>query len=324
MTAHALLAQAETPAIAATSSGGRAAAAVAAALVAYAAGDAFGVAYEFLPDAGPVDTGRISPRDGWPLGGVSDDTLLSLLTIHSITPGAPERSAEAFLTALRREAPRLRGLGPTTRTALGMHVAPDEKHWVGNSNGGMMRTALVGLAYPAGAAAARREMVRALAAATHRDPGAILCAVLASRLFSDALSDDEPAASPAQALEALRDEAAALLAWMPQAGQVVESIASWAPAADGVSLTPADTLGAVVHVADHSGTCLEAYKAACELGGDTDTVCALAAALVAARDPRRCALEGISWLEDVCWDEISHAGSAVAALVSLRAGSEEQ
>lgn len=292
--------------------------AIARAVVAYAAGDAFGVAYEYAPEAQPVVIDRISARDGWPFGGVSDDTLLSLLTIEAVIPGRPQESAQEFLAALHREAPRLRGLGPTTRAALGMPVKPDEEHWVGNSNGGMMRTALVGLAYRAGAGVERRAMTAALAAATHRDPAAVICAVLAARLFSDALDG-----STTTAHEALAEEAHLLGAEMPAAPSIADSVVTWTPAPDGVSLMPADTLGAVVHIASHAPTCLEAYREACELGGDTDTVSALAAALVAAREPETCGVTDIAWLLDVQWGEIPQADAAVARLAELREGTGE-
>ena len=64
-----------------------------AAVLAYAAGDAFGVAYEFLPEPVPVDVTSIGAFAGWPYGGVSDDTLLSLLTIAAATVDDPEGSA---------------------------------------------------------------------------------------------------------------------------------------------------------------------------------------------------------------------------------------
>ena len=64
-----------------------------AAVLAYAAGDAFGVAYEFLPEPVPVDVTSIGARADWPYGGVSDDTLLSLLTIATATVDDPEGSA---------------------------------------------------------------------------------------------------------------------------------------------------------------------------------------------------------------------------------------
>lgn len=102
-------------------------------LMAYAAGDAFGVSYEFRKEKVEVDTKVIGQRNDWPLGGVSDDTLLSLITISTAEIGDPDGSSVRFLEQLRAEIPNLRGLGPTTRAALGMKVSwlfPIEGGWV--------------------------------------------------------------------------------------------------------------------------------------------------------------------------------------------------
>ena len=55
---------------------------IATALLAFAGGDAIGVEYE-IHDAPPVQIERMGTRDDWPWGGVSDDTLLSLITIET-------------------------------------------------------------------------------------------------------------------------------------------------------------------------------------------------------------------------------------------------
>ena len=114
-------------------------------LLAYAAGDAFGVYYEYLEKA-PKDIPQVLlPKVGWPLGGVSDDTLLSILTIKSLSKKTPTDAAGFFLEELRKAVPRLRGLGPTTRTALGLEVKDGERGIIGETNGAIMRTALCGL-----------------------------------------------------------------------------------------------------------------------------------------------------------------------------------
>ena len=110
-------------------------------LLAYAAGDAFGVYYEFLQETPQEIPQVLLPKDGWPFGGVSDDTLLSILTIKSLTKKTPAEAAEFFLEQLREAVPRLRGLGPTTRTALGLEVKEGERGVIGETNGAIMRTA---------------------------------------------------------------------------------------------------------------------------------------------------------------------------------------
>ncbi len=294
-------------------------AATSAAVLAYAAGDAFGVAYEFLPEPVPVDVTSIGARADWPHGGVSDDTLLSLLTIATATVDDPERSAESFVDALRGSVARLRGLGPTTRSALGLPVAAHEAGLVGATNGAMMRTALLGLAFDPRDDVRRRSLVRAMAEATHPDPTSSICAVAASKLFAVAASD-VTADDLARVLWAEADA-------VRVPGTDVDALRrlhEWSPSASGVSLSPTDTLLAVTTVATEARSCLEAYERACEMGGDTDTVSALAAALVAARSPRTCDLFAIPWLDDVNWAEIPQASEAMVTLFTLRRASQER
>jgi ADP-ribosyl-[dinitrogen reductase] hydrolase len=294
-------------------------ASISTAVLAYAAGDAFGVAYEFLPEPVPVYVNAIGPRAEWPYGGVSDDTLLSLLTIAAATVDDPAGSARVFLDELRRSIPRLRGLGPTTRSALGLPVAPHEAALVGGTNGAMMRTALLGLAFHPDDDVRRRSLVRAMAEATHPDPTSSACAVAASQLFAVAASgvaaDDIALVLRAEA-DAVRVPGAAV--------DALRRLDEWSPDASGVSLDPVDTLLAVATVATAAQTCLQAYRLACEMGGDTDTVSALAAALVAARSPQTCGLFAITWIDDVDWAEIPQASQAMDTLFTLRRASEER
>jgi ADP-ribosylglycohydrolase len=342
---------------------------VRAALTAYAAGDAFGVAYEFLDTRPTVDTQVLGDLPDWPHGGVSDDTLLTLLTIGAVSDDGPAASAAAFLSDLRRALPELRGLGPTTRAALGLPVPADQTAMIGSTNGAMMRTALLGLGFPTASGRQRRELVHAMASVTHPDPVATTCAVLASALFSalpdrDALLPNRDAVLPnrirvrpdgatvlpdrvaglpdrvaglpdgdtdvprdgSASLAALLQAEAAALPDVP--GTVARMLADlgapgvpgrWHAPDAGVSLSPVETLAAVVTVAAGSATCLEAYRQACELGGDTDTVSALAAALVATRDPEGCGLATVPWLDEVRWDEIPQLPQAVSRLARMRA-----
>ncbi|MBC7761342.1 MAG: ADP-ribosylglycohydrolase family protein [Candidatus Saccharibacteria bacterium] len=283
-------------------------------LMAFAAGDAFGVAYEFLPEKTPVDISLIGVRKGWPRGGVSDDTLLSIITISAVTRGAPERSAAAFLAGLRQAMPELRGLGPTTRAALGMDIPADQAALVGRTNGAMMRTSLLGLGYPPAQASERRAMVMALARATHSDPAAIACAVLCSALYSEAGEGTRRDSAG----EALRREMIHL-SWRPQAvDDLLGSLESWSVPEQGISLDPLDTLAAVVWVIDRAQDLADGFRLACELGGDTDTVAALAGGIIGAdrRDPA--ALLSIPWIDDVLWDEVPRLVDAAGVLADLR------
>ncbi len=236
-------------------------------LLAYAAGDAFGVYYEFLDETPKEIPQVLLSKDGWPFGGVSDDTLLSILTIKSLSQRTPTDAAALFLEELRASIPRLRGLGPTTRTALGLEVKVGERGVIGETNGAIMRTALCGLYIKNN----RNEWIKALVEVTHNSPKAIECAQIAAGLF---------------------------------AGEDFPDYSDWTPPIGGISLDPLETLQAVVWVVKRANNCAEAFALACSLGGDTDTVAALAGALFAARWPERSDFYSIPWLNDVQWSEI--------------------
>ena len=255
-------------------------------LRAYAAGDAFGVYYEFRKIES-VST-ELRSLEEWPYGGVSDDSLLTLLTLSTLKEESPENAAAAFLAKLAAAAPTLRGLGPTTRNALGLDVNESEAHLIGKSNGAMMRTALCGLAFLPEQAPNRRAYVDALARATHSSNEAILCSQIAAALFS---SSRETIA------EIIESELSAQNAKLDDRSE-------WQPPLGGISLDPVETLYAFTLVAERNKRVLNAYVDACSLGGDTDTVSALAGALVAFRNSDS-GFEEIPWLKDIDWNEIS-------------------
>jgi len=238
-------------------------------LLAYAAGDAFGVYYEFLDETPKEIPQVLLSKEGWPFGGVSDDTLLSILTIKSLNQKTPTQAATSFLDELRAAIPRLRGLGPTTRTALGLEVKVGERGVIGDTNGAIMRTALCGLFIKDN----RDEWIKALVEITHKSSKAIECAQIAAGLF---------------------------------AGEEFPDYSNWIPPTSGISLDPLETLQAVVWVVKRAENCAEAFALACSLGGDTDTVAALAGALFAARWPEKADFYSITWLNDVKWDEIEN------------------
>jgi ADP-ribosylglycohydrolase len=252
-------------------------------LLAYAAGDAFGVFYEFMEKTSVEIPQKLLPKEGWPYGGVSDDTLLSVLTIKSLKNSSPEDAAEDFLAQLRKAVPRLRGLGPTTRTALGLEVKSGERGVIGETNGAIMRTALCGLYLNQD----RNEWIKALVEVTHNSPKAIECAQIAAGLF---------------------------------AGEELPEYSNWTPPPSGISLDPLETLQAVVWVVKRANSCSEAFALACALGGDTDTVAALSGALFAARWPEKADFYSIPWLKDVAWDEVEEDLMACAEMLVKRIG----
>lgn len=272
----------------------------------YAAGDAFGVAYEFTDYRGEVDPDVLKEKEGWPFGGVSDDTLLTLLTIEALIPESAERSADNFLNKLRQAIPQLRGLGPTTRSALGLPVKDFEKSQIGISNGALMRTALLGLAFRENEAEERRHFVRALAEATHQSSVAIGCAIIGSALFADARANGDKN-SPFEIAEHERQmliDDVAITDWLE-------------PICTGVSNESTETLNAVLWTVKTSTSARQALQNACELGGDTDTVAALATALVIARKRNKSEFQKIRWLPEIDWLEISGLSHSANSLHQL-------
>ena len=272
----------------------------------YAAGDAFGVAYEFVDYQGAVDPDSLRPKDGWPYGGVSDDTLLTLLTIDSIIAESAVHSQEKFLAALRAAIPRLRGLGPTTRSALGLPIKEDEMSQVGISNGALMRTALLGLAFQESEAEERRHFVRVLAQATHKSTTAVGCAIIGSALFADARANGEgnsPFEVAMSELESIEEKV---------------DLSDWRePICTGISNESTETLNAVLWALKSSTSARDALTISCELGGDTDTVAALTTSLLIARMRGTADFQSIPWLQDIDWGEISGLTETASYLSQL-------
>ncbi|MCX6430985.1 MAG: ADP-ribosylglycohydrolase family protein [Actinobacteria bacterium] len=265
------------------------------ALLAFAAGDAFGVYYEFLPRGNKTIPQDLKEKEGWPFGGVSDDTLLTLLTIQGLHASTPAHGAEKFLTLLRENISQLRGLGPTTRTALGLPVRADERGEIGNTNGAIMRTALLGLYFEVDSATQRREWVESLVRATHNSQGAVACAHISSALFSN---------HETSIVEVIQSELAVLKNVPEEITRIEESLEIWNPPANGISLDPLETLLAVIWVVNRAKNCADAYSLACLLGGDTDTVAALSGSLFTVRNPEVAHFFDIPWLTKIDWKEI--------------------
>jgi ADP-ribosylglycohydrolase len=286
---------------------------IATALLAFAGGDAIGVEYEIQDTKKPVHIERMGTRDDWPFGGVSDDTLLSLITIDAFAYSDLSNAKANFLKDLKAAVPNLRGLGPTTRFALGIPMEPKLMAMVGNTNGGLMRTSMIGLAYPVSRAEERRAMVFELATATHHNLVAAYAAVLASALYSEALESN-----PRSNFEVLKSEVAAIPDLPSDFQEFIQNYDSWQPPKNGITLDSLETLRAVTWVIDRATDCLDAYRLSCELGGDTDTVAAQAGALICAQKIESANFYSIPWLKEVSWSEIKSMKSAYETLASRR------
>jgi sugar/nucleoside kinase (ribokinase family)/ADP-ribosylglycohydrolase len=276
---------------------------IATALFAYAAGDAFGVQYEFKE--GYTVESHLSEIADWPLGGVSDDTLLTLLSIESLGVENPAIGRERFIELLKENLPLLRGLGPTTRAAVGLPVKESEVHFIGNSNGAMMRTSLLGLAFKSSDDLNRRHWVSEIALATHSHERAVATSLIASKLFAELIENPT-----ADILAVAHGEAKAI-------GYEDYFLTEFDPLLQ-ISLDPLHTLKAVIGIANTSSTVEEAYLSACRKGGDTDTVSALSGALVSLRFPASHGFYTIPWINQVLWSEISSARESLEVIYRKR------
>ena len=281
-------------------------------VLAYAAGDAFGVPFEFKTKRKLTEIATLEVVEGWPFGGVSDDTLLSLLTIQSIKESENVRAATGFLSLLKAALPQLRGLGPTTRSALGLTVNPQEIASIGNTNGGMMRTALLGLAFKAKDSSERRECVTALVSVTHRSLPAIECSIAISALTS-ALIEFESNLSIKVLREIVTQELIEIQASIIQEFSEFEPN-HWSPPEEGISLDPVTTLKAVLYTLANAENCESVFRIACSLGGDTDTVAALSGAVFCIWKNSLHELLEIPWLQDLNWTEIETLVEAIEIL----------
>ena len=276
---------------------------IATAFFAYAAGDAFGVQYEFKDEYRVENS--LSEIADWPLGGVSDDTLLTLLSINALGLHTPTLARKRFLELLKENLPVLRGLGPTTRAAVGLPVKESEVHFIGNSNGAMMRTALLGMAFKSSDDLNRRNWVSEIALATHTHERAVATSLIASKLFAQALHDPN-----VDLLHVAENEAKEI--------GYEEFFTTNFDKKSQVSLDPLHTLKTVIAIASLATNVEQAYISACEQGGDTDTVSALAGALVSLRFPTSHGFYSIPWINQVQWSEIAESDTALEVIYRKR------
>jgi ADP-ribosylglycohydrolase len=308
----------ETPAPSAPGSRERGCAAFVGVLLGTAVGDSLGLPMEGLSAArqrklfpAPLRQRFVAGR-----GMVSDDTEHTFLVAQSLleSPNDPALFQ-------RRLARRLRwwllglpaGVGLATLRAavrLWLGVPPQRSGVWSAGNGPAMRSALLGVFF-AHDSERRRAFVRASAELTHRDPRAEIAAAAVaetaawmaqSQLDSDALLDT-------LALLADLPEWTAIITQMRTgltAGRAVADFARDIGATSGVSgyalqSVPVAIYAALRHGDDFAGAVSEAI--AC--GGDTDTVGAIAGALVGAR----AGLDGIpeAWRERIAEFPLSPA-----------------
>lgn len=277
------------------------------ALLANAAGDALGAPYEFQPARGPELEVTMAGGGafGWGRGEWTDDTSMALAIAEVAATGVDLRD-EAALTAIVTRwhgwAQTATDVGNQTRSVLGATgraglsganaLAAAREHYerTGHSagNGSLMRTSPVALAY-LDDADALAETAATVSALTHYDPDATEACVLWCLAIRHAVLTGE--LDVRIGLDRLTSERRALWAErldvaerskpsdFANNGWVVEALqAAWCAIA--TTPVPVDAPAEGVFAADHLRLALDA---AVRSGNDTDTVAAIAGALLGAR-----------------------------------------
>lgn len=279
-------------------------------LVAFCAGDALGVPWEGEPPS-RIDGARLADlpeRDGFPPGATSDDSAQTLVVARELVRSGGDPDPERFLDDLAEALPSMRGAGPTTRAAVARWRSshtPAVTNGTGATNGAAMRALPIGWATAPGDAERRRSIVELLTRTTHGDPRALAAASAVAAMGSYAAAGAPMFSVFAAGLE----EAAAVV---PETRDPLARAATggWRAPAEGVPLDSLPTVAAVVSVLCGRGDPAPGavMRAAVALGGDTDTVAALAGGVAATRCG---SLDGVDWLDRV---ELPAPGDELAAL----------
>jgi ADP-ribosyl-[dinitrogen reductase] hydrolase len=289
---------------------------IAAAMLAFAAGDALGVPWEgSAPEA--IDPAAIpslpARRWGWPRGATSDDTAQVLLVAELLADTGGHPTSEQFMVRLADAAEEIRGIGPTTGRALkhfretGRLPEPDPAQRP--TNGAAMRMLPVGWTTPATDPELRRELTRTLAVGTHQAPQAIGAACVVTAMGSWAIDG--------VSIEAVLTAAASEVEWVARHHADLPAVRAalageWRPPTAGVDLDAAQTVAAIVHVLRSAPDLATALPLAVSLGGDTDTVAAMVGGILGARTPGR--VRELEWLTLVDFEERPHLAARLHEL----------
>lgn len=315
-----------------------------------ALGDALGMPTQSLPaetirrDYGVID--RLLPAGphqqiaaGMPAGRITDDTEQAILLAELLLEHRgeiPARSlAERLLTWEQRMAAAgsLDLLGPSTKAALERLQAgesPEETGRFGTTNGAAMRIAPVGIAFPADPAEAFLDAVRRASSITHNTS----IGLAAAAAVGAAVSTGVDGASPEEALRRAIDAAELAEATAPwAAGGRISDRTRWAAAelrrrpgpedraafVIGVIGTSVAAQESVVAALAMAATSTDPWRTLCEAasyGGDTDTVAAIAGAVLGAvHGPGVWPADAVAHVTEL--NELSLPGIA-ASLLELR------
>ena len=264
-------------------------------LIAFCAGDALGVPWEGRRP-GEVDAAaslaQAPARDGWPRGATSDDSDQTLLVAREIVRAHGDPDPERFLDALADALPSMRGAGRTTRAGVERWRSdrtPAAPEGDGATNGAAMRALPIGWSTAPAAADERHAMTETLTRTTHGDGRALAAALAVAAMASYAV-----AGAPLFSIMAAGIEEAGAYG----RGELTDAaVGAWTPPEGGVPFESLPTVAAVITaLRGGDGSPGPVMRAAVALGGDTDTVAALAGGIAASRSG---GLDGVDWLDDV-------------------------
>lgn len=321
-----------------------------AALAAGAIGDALGMPTQLLNPAeiaahyGFVDR-FVAPTDDHPVsrglaaGTITDDTEQTLLLARRLI-GSPQDFDHAGWVAALVEWERdvkARGsydlLGPSTKRALDAineGVAPAEAGRFGTTNGAAMRIAPVGIMMPDAPLEALVEKVAETCRATHNTPRAIAGASAVAAAVSHGVAGGDWQAARAVALDAaalgaahghadggpdMRERIAEALRLVEGkgVGEAVQVIASEI----GTGVASEESVPAAFAVVEVArGDPWQAAVLAANLGGDTDTIGAIAAGMAGASAGSAALPEGK--LDALYGFDIAEARALAGELLRLR------
>jgi ADP-ribosyl-[dinitrogen reductase] hydrolase len=266
---------------------------VAGALVGSAVGDALGAPFEFgppgqfsarfpVPARGALTEMCGGGSLGWEPGEFTDDTQMALLVASSLIEhdGLDEADLfDRFRTWAEAEPP---DIGNQTRAVLGSGRSWDvaaREHFARTGhaagNGSLMRTTPAAIWFSRFGSGATVDAARRISALTHGDPSAGEGCAVFHELMRVALDGEDPLAAIPASLELVTDE------HRQRWSAVLEP--DWTPS-DATESNGAvwPTLGQAVWALRHGPDFAEVMRLVIDLGGDTDTVAAVAGGLAGA------------------------------------------
>ncbi|MFI8235673.1 ADP-ribosylglycohydrolase family protein [Streptomyces sp. NPDC085866] len=259
------------------------------ALLGSAVGDALGAPFEFGPEGAfsarfpyPGHGGEMCGGGGWDPGEATDDTQMAVLTAESLLECGGMDLPDVFRRFQRWAAADPKDIGLQTEavltsgapwdTAAALHFRTNQR---AAGNGALMRAAPSALHFARHRREATMDAARRLSALTHGDPAAWEGTAVLHELIRVALTGEDPLIAVPDTLAALhpdhRARYATVLApdWHPD--QATEFNGAVWPC-----------LGSAVWALRTTASYEGAVRAAIDLGGDTDTVAAVAGALAGA------------------------------------------